>query len=155
MLRSETSANAMKSHHSPSSFDSIKTFLPCLLHFLNVFACLHAHTHGHLGPKRNATKQNSTHTHCAVCAVCCFHPCEAALIDCLVDLLYRAVEKDKAFTAAGAAPEEVFTTPAPTALCLCCFFIFFCPLATHTRPGGNLRRRRRRRESGWQRREPV
>lgn len=29
-------------------------------------------------------------------------------MDCLVDLLYRAVEKDKAFTAAGAAPEEVY-----------------------------------------------
>lgn len=29
-------------------------------------------------------------------------------MDCLVDLLYRAVEKDKAFTAAGDAPEEVY-----------------------------------------------
>lgn len=77
LLRSETSANAMKSHHSPSSFNSIKTFLLCLLHFLNVFACLHTHTHGHLGPKRNATKQNCTHTHthCTVLYV----PCAASI----------------------------------------------------------------------------
>lgn len=65
LLRSETSANAMKSHHSPSSFDSIKTFLLCLLHFLNVFACLHTHTQ----PSRSKEKRHKTklHTHTLYC----------------------------------------------------------------------------------------